>query len=199
MGTIKKRSIVTDGYYTIQSLQEQKAVTVNPCGEVYLSPSDLADTQQWQAIQASDGWYRLFSKAAGKALDIIAGGTDNGAWVHQWDAAEADSQLWKLEPVSDGAYRIISKASGRVLDIVDMNAADGAHLQIWDDVGGENQTWNLQAIKKPRARKSPVKEAADTPKKTAPKRAAAKKMADDLSTDTPKPRAPRRKVKPDAE
>ena len=114
-------------------------------------------------MEVAEGLYKLENKLTGKVLDVINAGSQNGAWLHQWDYIGKDNQLWTLEPAADGRWKVRSKLSGRVLDIVGMSQENGARLQIWDDVDGENQAWKfteVKAAKKPAAKKTAAKSAA---------------------------------------
>lgn len=107
-------------------------------------------------MEVAEGLYKLENKLTGKVLDVINAGSQNGAWLHQWDYIGKDNQLWTLEPAADGRWKVRSKLSGRVLDIVGMSQENGARLQIWDDVDGENQAWKfteVKAAKKPGGQK----------------------------------------------
>ncbi|WOC31246.1 MULTISPECIES: RICIN domain-containing protein [Caproicibacterium] len=149
--------------YQILSRQSGKAIGVDEDGTLLImcTPDPSALSQSWKLETAEDGFCRIFNTASGKAVDVINGGTGNGAWLHQWPPCDADSQLWKLEPASSrGCYRFLSKASGKCMDIVDISSEEGAHLQIWDSLDGENQEWKLVAIT----------DGAEAPKATAPKR-----------------------------
>ena len=44
--------------------------------------------------------YRLINQLSGKMLDLIAEGTTNGSWAHQWERTDAQSQIWFLQPRS---------------------------------------------------------------------------------------------------
>ena len=123
--------------------------------------------------------YRLINQLSGKMLDLIAEGTTNGSWAHQWERTDAQSQIWFLQPTPDGKFKIMSKPCGRVLDIVGLNAEDGARLQIWDDVEGDNQHWILTEVDPESGEHTRlVPEVEETPKEKIREKAAEKKKAE---------------------
>lgn len=98
------------------------------------------DAQIWRKIETGGG-IKLENKAAGKVLDVMMGGTQDGTWAQIWADAEGESQFWRF---AGGMYKkLVHVASGKVLDIADMSDEEGAHAQIWTDLGGENQQWKL--------------------------------------------------------
>lgn len=70
-----------------------KLLTAAEDGTVTVEEQDSQKAQRWKFIP-TDGAYRICNLQHQKMLDIIAGGTVNGAWVHLWDEVEAASQLW---------------------------------------------------------------------------------------------------------
>lgn len=167
--------------YQILSKQSGKAISVEDCdaGNGALlamnTPDKNVASQFWKLEPAADGYCRLVNTASGKSIDVINGGTENGAWLHQWEPCDTDTQLWKLESSSRGCYKLISKASGKCADIVDISNEEGAHLQIWDNVDGENQEWKLLQLA-PNDNEEPQK-AAPTAKHHRGRRAAKKVAA----------------------
>lgn len=130
-----------------------------------------SDFQLWTAVSAGDS-VKLINKATGKALDVMEGGTDNGAWIQTWDNVDGESQLWQDVKLTATYRKLKHQMSGKVLDIVDMSDSDGAPAQIWEDVNGEGQQWKFVTPtagteKKPAAKKAAPKAAAK--KAAAPK------------------------------
>ena len=142
------------------------------------------DAQVWTSVE-TEGGVKLFNKACGKVLDVMANGTANGTWVQTWEDVDGESQLWKLVNVSSTYKKVLNVMSGKALDIVDMSNEDGAPAQIWEDVEGEGQQWKFvstapkaatKTVRKPAAKKA-EKKAEEKPAeqvKAPAKRAAAK-------------------------
>ena len=177
-----------DAYYTIAAKLSGKVMEAGRAEEpqdelVSLMAPDGSDRQLWKLQPDEDGCYKLIGKASGKALDIIAAGINDGAWVHQWDVlAHVGSQMWYIEPAGDGCYTIKAHFMHKCLDVVGLSQEAGARLQIWEDLGGDNQKWIIaeaKETKKPAAKsrttsakKSPAKPAAKAADAQAPKQGA---------------------------
>lgn len=161
-------------FYVLAS-QSGKALTVSETGEVVLSELKNNKNQAWKFQYVEKTEYHLVCEETGKALDVVALGTENGTPVQQWDALNSESQTWTVLPYGDvqkNQCQIISKLSGRVLDIAGMSQEDGAHLQIWDNLQGENQIWVLKEIEQPAAKKPATRKRTAGTKKTETKTAA---------------------------
>ena len=96
--------------YRIMSVTSGKLLTANEDQLITVEAADEQKAQNWKFFPEENGCYRIVSTKSKKVVDIIAGGTVNGAWVHQWETVSANSQLWKLEEdvykrQSDDDYR----------------------------------------------------------------------------------------------
>ena len=49
------------------------------------------DSQIWLLVEVAEGLYKLENKLTGKVLDVINAGSQNGAWLHQWDYIGKDN------------------------------------------------------------------------------------------------------------
>lgn len=125
-----------------------KLLTAAEDGTVTVEEPDSRKAQLWKFVP-TDSAYRICNLQYQKVLDIIAGGTVNGAWVHLWDEVEAASQLWTAEIEGD-RMRLHSVSSGKYLDVA---LQDNAHVQIWEKAG-ENQLWTLEVVEKKKAKGS---------------------------------------------
>ena len=125
-----------------------KLLTAAEDGTVTVEEQDSWKAQRWKFIP-TDGAYRICNLQHQKMLDIIAGGTVNGAWVHLWDEVEAASQLWTAEIEGD-RMRLRSVSSDKYLDVA---LQDNAHVQIWEKAG-ENQLWTLEVVEKEKSKGS---------------------------------------------
>ncbi len=122
------------------------------------------DAQTWSMVETQGG-VKLFNKACGKVLDVMANGTVNGTWVQTWEDVDGESQLWQLVTVSPTYKKLVNVMADKALDIVDMSDEDGAPAQIWESVEGEGQQWKFVSTQ--------PKAATKTVRKTAPKKAEA--------------------------
>ncbi|MEI6948639.1 RICIN domain-containing protein [Paraflavisolibacter sp. H34] len=92
----------------------------------------------------SDGIYEVKARHSGKALDVAAQSTANGALIHQWEAFSMPSQQWTLTATGDGYYTVENRNSGKVLDVAGDSLTDGTTVHQW--VGYSNfpsQQWKL--------------------------------------------------------
>lgn len=99
--------------------------------------------------QAAAGAMRpdtVVSVKSGKALDVAAGSTADGATVLQWAPHGGRNQQWRLVAVSGDAYAITSVNSGKVLDVEGSSTADGARIIQWPWTGNANQQWRVEPV-----------------------------------------------------
>jgi len=89
-------------------------------------------------------YYVLEAKHSGKALDVSAASTADGANVQQWVKNGTAAQQWRFDPVGDGYYVIRARCSGKALDVQDRASHEGANVQQWGYGGGANQQWRLE-------------------------------------------------------
>ncbi len=173
--------IKAGSYYTITGATGRviEAVESEANGaQIVLGNYDHAATQEWAFTRVGEGVYQIANRGTGKMIDLVSGGTSDGTWLHQWDAAACSSQMWMVEPTNDGHVKIkCQNAPEKCIDVVGMRTDLGAPLQIWQDVNGENQTWVISAVaaKRTRATKTPEEKAAIAAKRAAT--LAAKKAA----------------------
>lgn len=128
------------------ALSVENARTENGALLTVDAPDKESASQTWKVIPEANGTCKIMNAASQKAIDVINGSTENGAWLHQWNPCETDTQLWEIVPTSAGYYKVISKASGKALDIVDISHEAGAHVQIWEPSSGENQEWRFRKL-----------------------------------------------------
>lgn len=99
--------------------------------------------QQWQFVDAGDGYYRIKSRLSGKVLDVHNWSTANGGPIVQWTDLNATNQQWRPVESADGYVRLISRHSGKALEVQGASTADNANIVQYDDWGGANQQWKL--------------------------------------------------------
>jgi hypothetical protein len=109
-----------------------------------LSVYDAAGLAHSVALLAySNPEFEIMSRLSGKALDVTALSTDDGAGIQQWDYLSGSNQQWSFVPVGNGSFNILNANSGKVLDVTALSTLDGALIQQWDSLGTANQQWNL--------------------------------------------------------
>lgn len=88
-------------------------------------------------------WYELVNRNSGKALDVCAVSTADGACVQQWTRNGGQNQQWQFVDSGGGFYRLRARHSGKVLDVGNASTADNATLIQWSDHNGTNQQFRL--------------------------------------------------------
>ena len=88
----------------------------------------------------TNAWYVLVNRNSGKALDVHAASTADGARVSQWTRNDGANQQWQFVDSGGGFYRLKARHSGKVLDVARTSTADGAPIQQWADHNGTNQS-----------------------------------------------------------
>ena len=145
--------LVEDGFFKIVCKQSGKVLDVqgmSTSNGALIQQWDYlgGDNQKWQLILADDTYppsasFKIAAKQTGKALDVQAASTTNGALIQQWDYIGGDNQNWQLVPAESGYFRIAAKHSGKVLDVQGMSTSNGAPIQQYDYLGGDNQKWRF--------------------------------------------------------
>jgi hypothetical protein len=91
----------------------------------------------------TSAWYVLVNRNSGKAMDVSAASTADGAVVQQWSRHDGANQQWQFVDSGGGYYRLRSKNSNKVLDVDNWSTADGGKVQQWTDLNGTNQQFRL--------------------------------------------------------
>ncbi|MGW6129077.1 non-reducing end alpha-L-arabinofuranosidase family hydrolase [Cellulomonas sp. NPDC055163] len=90
--------------------------------------------------------YVLVNRNSGKALDVYARATTDGARIAQWSRNDGTNQQWQLVDSGNGYYRVRSVLSGKVLDVSGGSTADGAAIIQWTDNNASNQQFSIQDV-----------------------------------------------------
>ncbi|MGC4792122.1 RICIN domain-containing protein [Micromonospora sp. DT178] len=91
----------------------------------------------------TNAWYFLVNRNSGKALDLYASATNDGARISQWTRNGGANQQWQFLDSGGGYYRLKSRHSGKVLDVHNWSTADGAAIVQWSDTNAANQQFRL--------------------------------------------------------
>lgn len=86
---------------------------------------------------------QITSMLSGKCLDIMYGGTQNGALLLQFDCNNQANQSWRFAKREDGYYNIIVKHSGKCLDVNGSSHDNGVEIFQYDCHDGDNQRWRV--------------------------------------------------------
>ncbi|MDX2965326.1 RICIN domain-containing protein [Streptomyces acidiscabies] len=102
--------------------------------------------QQWQFIDAGDGYYRLKNRTSGKVLDDLGWSKTAGSALVQWKDQNASNQQFKLAKSSDGYLRLVNRFSGMAVGVDKAVKADGGNVVQNRDGSGADQQWKLVAV-----------------------------------------------------
>ncbi|MCK1812929.1 RICIN domain-containing protein [Streptomyces sp. XM4011] len=99
--------------------------------------------QQWQFVDAGNGFYRLKARHSDKVLDIAGASTADGAAVQQWADHNGANQQFRLADSDADHVRLINRGSGKAVEVRDASTADGGGIIQYADWGGTNQQWRM--------------------------------------------------------
>ena len=81
---------------------------------------------------------------SGKAIDIAAASTADGAKVDQYTDNGTGAQRFSIKPGADATtYVLTNETSGKCLDVADWSTNDSAKIQQWTCGGTVNQAWRF--------------------------------------------------------
>jgi hypothetical protein len=82
--------------------------------------------QQFDLIDAGNGWFKIKNVHSGKVLDVNGFSMDNDAKVQQWDDNGGQgNQLWRLQPWGD---YFIAASSGKYVSVQHLGSANGDRI-----------------------------------------------------------------------
>jgi hypothetical protein len=82
--------------------------------------------QQFDLIDAGNGWFKIKNVHSGKVLDVNGFSKDNDAKVQQWDDNGGQgNQLWRLQPWGD---YFIAASSGKYVSVQHLGSANGDRI-----------------------------------------------------------------------
>lgn len=93
---------------------------------------------------SAGAYYEVLAKHSGKALDVSAASTADGANVQQWERNGTAAQQWRFDSTGDGYWILRARCSGKALDVQDWSKNEGGNVQQWGYGGGQNQQWKLE-------------------------------------------------------
>ncbi|WP_341677815.1 RICIN domain-containing protein [Niveibacterium sp. SC-1] len=147
---------VGDGYFRLVAKHSGKVLDVAAC-----STADGADVRQWDSLGSecqkwkfepvsansiADGAYKLIAKHSGKALDVTACSTADGANAQQWTYWGGACQIWNLRATPDGYYELASQQSGKLLEVANCSTDNGGNVRQWPRNGAACQRWGLENL-----------------------------------------------------
>jgi hypothetical protein len=92
---------------------------------------------------ADGGFYRIVNRTSGKAMDVVANSTANGAKLNQWSYVGAQNQQFRFRETGDGLYAIFVRSSGKSLEF---NGASAQQLDQWDHSELAHQEFLVESL-----------------------------------------------------
>ncbi len=105
-----------------------------------------ANNQQFQFVDAGDGYYKIKARHSGKVLDVSSWSTADGAAIHQWADHGGVNQQFRLADSDGGYVRLINRNSNKAVEVQNAATNDGASVVQYGDRGGSNQQWQLVRV-----------------------------------------------------
>lgn len=144
---------VPNGVYLLTARHSDKALTARGNGTANstvveqrtISDPFFDNSQHWVVENLGTGQHRIRGAFSGRALDINAASTANGAKVQLWDDWGGAHQRFILNATDSGYYRVTPVHSGKNVAIGGSSTADGAAAIQWQNTGGADQQWKLLA------------------------------------------------------
>ncbi|GAA2052703.1 hypothetical protein GCM10009757_26940 [Streptomyces cheonanensis] len=141
-------AVDTDAWYVLVNRNSGKALDV--AGASTTDGAALQQwtrhdgtNQQWQFVDAGNGFYRLKARHSDKVLDIAGASTADGAAVQQWADHNGANQQFRLADSDADHVRLINRGSGKAVEVRDASTADGGGIIQYADRGGTNQQWRM--------------------------------------------------------
>jgi hypothetical protein len=79
---------------------------------------------------------------ANRFLNVMGGGTTNGANVYIWDTWTSDNSHWKIQQVAHGVYTLRNVNSGLYL-----SESGGGNAHLWNNPGSNDTRWEIEWVK----------------------------------------------------
>lgn len=138
--------VSTGKWYRIVNQNSGKAIDVPASSTstgtelIQYTPS-TGNNQQWELIDAGNGYYYIRSRVSGLNMDVYGASISDGAKIIQWTSGTGDNQKWKFIDLGNGYYNIECKKSSKNIDVegssisnsakIIQNAASSANCQKW--------------------------------------------------------------------
>lgn len=144
VSALAQQSFTGQGRYRVEIVATGKALDlrVEDKRTVQQWAVGNARNQQWDLVDAGDGFYFITSVENGRVLDVEGGRARDGVAIITTTRGNSDNQKWKLADNGRGEFTIISKA-GKSLESPAGKRDDGIKLQIGEPHGLENQRFRL--------------------------------------------------------
>jgi hypothetical protein len=144
VGVLAQQSFTGQGRYRIEIVATGKALDLRMEDKKTVQQWAVggARNQQWDFVDAGDGFYFITSVENGRVLDVEGGRARDGVAITTATRGSSDNQKWKLADNGRGEFTIISK-TGKSLEAPAGKRNDGVKLQVGEPHALENQRFRL--------------------------------------------------------
>src|SRR6185436_613926 len=103
---------------------------------LYGTKTTTAPVVQWKWVKhftGFEGYYRIMNRNSGKALNVDAASTADGAHIIQWpySSGSPTNDEWQIVDIGGGYVKILNRNSGKALNVDAASTADGAYIIQW--------------------------------------------------------------------
>ncbi|MBB2923346.1 non-reducing end alpha-L-arabinofuranosidase family hydrolase [Cellulomonas cellasea] len=102
--------------------------------------------QQWQFVDAGNGYYKVKSRLSGKVLDVYNFSTADGGAIVQYADRNQTNQQFRLQDSAGGSVTLVNRNSNKAVEVQGASTADGANIVQYASWGGANQQWLLVPV-----------------------------------------------------
>jgi hypothetical protein len=137
------------GRYEIENVASGKVLDLNRQDQrtVIQWPRTHAPSQQWDIVDAGNGYVFIKSAVTGLVIDIDGGRARDGARVITSQPSGSDSQLWNVE--GKGGERRFTSRLRIALDLPNGSHDDGVEYQVWNEEGKDSQRFRFVLVSGP--------------------------------------------------
>ncbi|MEV0731356.1 RICIN domain-containing protein [Polymorphospora sp. NPDC050346] len=142
-------TVDTGAWYVITSRHSGKAIDVynfatNDGAPIVQWSRNDGNQQQWQFVDAGNGYYKIRSRHSGKFLEL-PNATDGTQLIQNADNGTT-RQHFRLADSDGGHVRFVNRHTSKALDVWEWSTADGGIISQYQDLGGWNQQWQLVRV-----------------------------------------------------
>ncbi|MEV7226923.1 RICIN domain-containing protein [Polymorphospora sp. NPDC051019] len=142
-------TVDTGAWYVITSRHSGKAIDVynfatNDGAPIVQWSRNDGNQQQWQFVDAGNGYYKIRSRHSGKFLEL-PNATDGTQLIQNADNGTT-RQHFRLADSDGGHVRFVNRHNSKALDVWEWSTADGGIISQYQDLGGWNQQWQLVRV-----------------------------------------------------
>lgn len=132
--------------YEIELVATRRLLDIGNGGEVVQSSSRNSRSQQWELVDAGNGYQYIRSADTGEVMTYSNDGRNGATITLSRMQRGRDDQLWEVRPGPDNGYYFITRR-GKAMDSPSSARFDGGRMQIYDRNGEANQRFLLREVR----------------------------------------------------